>query len=123
MITQNDKNYSSIIHLSGFSGCFIPFGNIIVPLVLWLVKKNESIFIDAHGKSSVNFQLSLMFYGFLLAILLIPIAIFTLGLGIVAIIIGIIPAFILYVVLIISASINASNGEYYDYPFTIQFIK
>ena len=123
MITQNDKNYSSITHLSGFAGWFIPFGNIIAPLVLWLVKKNESSYIDAHGKSAVNFQLSLILYGFLLTILLIPIAIFTLGLGIIAIILGIIPALILYVILIISASIKASNGEYYDYPFTIQFIK
>jgi len=123
MITQNDKNYSSITHLSGFIGWFIPFGNIIAPLVLWLAKKNESTYIDAHGKSAVNFQLSLMLFSFLLAILLIPIAIFTLGLGIIAIVLGIIPALILYVVLIITASISANNGEHYDYPFTIQFIK
>ena len=123
MITQNDKNYSSITHLSVFAGWFFPFGNIIAPLVLWLAKKNESTYIDTHGKSAVNFQLSLIFYGFLLAILLIPIAIFTLGLGIIAIILGIIPAVILYIIFIISASIKASKGEYYHYPFTIEFIK
>ena len=123
MITQNDKNYSSITHLSVFAGWFFPFGNIIAPLVLWLAKKNESTYIDAHGKSAVNFQLSLVLYGFLLAILLIPIAIFTLGLGIIAIILGIIPAVILYILFIISASIKASKGEYYQYPFTIEFIK
>ena len=123
MITQNDKNYSSITHLSVFAGWFFPFGNIIAPLVLWLAKKNESTYIDAHGKSAVNFQLSLVLYGFLLAILLIPIAIFTLGLGIIAIILGIIPAVILYIIFIISASIKASKGEYYEYPITIEFIK
>lgn len=123
MITQNDKNYSSITHLSVFAGWFFPFGNIIAPLVLWLAKKNDSTYIDTHGKSAVNFQLSLILYGFLLAILLIPIAIFTLGLGIIAIILGIIPAVILYIIFIISASIKAGNGEYYQYPFTIQFIK
>jgi uncharacterized protein len=123
MITQNDKNYSSITHLSSFAGWFFPFGNIIAPLVLWSAKKNESTFIDTHGKSAVNFQLSLILYGFLLALLIIPIAIFTLGLGIIAIIIGIIPAIILNFVLIISASIKANSGEYYTYPFTIEFIK
>jgi uncharacterized Tic20 family protein len=123
MITQNDKNYSSITHLSVFAGWFFPFGNIIAPLVLWLAKKNESTYIDAHGKSAVNFQLSLVLYGFLLALLLIPIAIFTLGLGIIAIILGIIPAVILYILFIISASIKASKGEYYEYPITIEFIK
>lgn len=123
MITQNDKNYSTITHLSGFAGWFFPFGNIIAPLVLWLARKNESTFIDAHGKAALNFQMSLMFYSFLLVILLVPVAILTLGLGIIAVVLGIIPAFILTVVLIISASLKASKGEYYDYPFTIEFIK
>ena len=95
MISRNDKNYSSITHLSGFAGWFFPFGNILAPLVLWSVKKNESSFIDEHGKAAVNFQLSIMLYVFLLAILCIPIAIFTLGIGIIAIIIGIIPAVLL----------------------------
>jgi uncharacterized Tic20 family protein len=123
MITQNDKNYSSITHLSGFAGWFFPFGNIIAPLVLWLAKKNESTYIDAHGKSAVNFQLSLVFYCFLLALLIIPIAILTLGLGLIAILLGVIPAVILKFILIISASIKANNGEDYHYPFTIEFIK
>ncbi|MBT8316297.1 MAG: DUF4870 domain-containing protein [Lutibacter sp.] len=123
MITQNDKNYSSITHLSGFAGWFFPFGNIIAPLVLWTAKKNESAYIDTHGKSAVNFQLSLIVYGFLLAILFVPIAIFTLGLGIIAIIIGIIPAILLKIALIILASMKANSGEYYTYPFTIEFIK
>ncbi|WP_298369905.1 DUF4870 domain-containing protein [uncultured Lutibacter sp.] len=123
MITQNDKNYSSITHLSGFAGWLFPFGNIIAPLVLWAAKKNESTYIDAHGKSAVNFQLSILVYCFLLAILIVPIAILTLGLGLIAIVLGIIPAIILKFILIISASIRANNGEEYHYPFTINFIK
>ncbi|WP_457610090.1 DUF4870 domain-containing protein [Lutibacter sp.] len=123
MITQNDKNYSSITHLSSFSGWFFPFGNIIVPLVLWSARKNESSYIDIHGKSAVNFQLSLLLYGFLLALLFVPIVIFTLGLGLIAITIGIIPAILLKIALIIIASMKASNGEFYKYPFTIEFIK
>lgn len=123
MISRNDKNYSSITHLSGFAGWFFPFGNILAPLVLWSAKKNESSFVDEHGKAAVNFQLSIMLYVFLLAILCIPIAIFTLGIGIIAIIIGIIPAVLLKIALIILASIKANNGEDYTYPFTINFIK
>ena len=123
MITQNDKNYSSITHLSVFAWWFLPFGNIIAPIVLWTAKKSESSYINNHGKAAVNFQLSLIVYGFLLALLIIPIAIFTLGLGLVAIVLGIIPAIILKFILIISASIKANNGEQYHYPFTIEFIK
>lgn len=123
MVTQNDKTYSSITHLSSFAGWIFPFGNVIAPLVLWIAKKNESVYIDNHGKAVVNFQLSLMLYSFLLALLIIPITIFTLGLGLIAVILGIIPIIILIIVSIISASIKATHGEYYHYPFTIEFIK
>jgi hypothetical protein len=123
MITQNDKNYSSITHLSSFAGWIFPFGNVIAPLVLWSAKKHESAYIDTHGKAAVNFQLSLMLYSFLLALLIIPLTIFTLGLGLIAVILGIIPVIILIIVSIISASIKATHGEYYHYPFTIEFIK
>lgn len=123
MVTQNDKTYSSITHLSSFAGWIFPFGNVIVPFVLWSAKKSESAYIYTHGKAAVNFQLSLMLYSFLLALLIIPVTIFTLGLGLVAVLLGIIPAIILIIATVISASIKATNGEYYDYPFTIEFIK
>lgn len=123
MVTQNDKNYSAVTHLSSFAGWIFPFGNIIVPFVLWSAKKSESAYIDTHGKSVVNFQLSLMLYSFLLALLILPLTIFTLGLGLIAILLGIIPVIILIIAAIISASIKATNGEYYAYPFTIGFIK
>lgn len=123
MITQTDKNYSTLTHLSGFVGWVFPFGNIIAPLLLWSAKKNDSSYIDAHGKAAVNFQLSILFYCILLAVLLIPITIFTLGLGLVAILLAIIPALILKIVLIINASLKATNGEFYQYPFTIEFVK
>lgn len=123
MITQTDKNYSTLTHLSGFVGWVFPFGNIIAPLLLWSAKKNDSSHIDAHGKAAVNFQLSILFYCILLAVLLIPITIFTLGLGLVAILLAIIPALILKIVLIINASLKATNGEFYQYPFTIEFVK
>ena len=123
MITRNDKNYSAITHLSGFAGWFFPFGNVLAPLVLWSAKKEDSSYINDHGKAAVNFQLSWVLYGFLLVLLFVPIAILTLGLGIIAIVIGIIPAVILKIALTTNASIKANSGERYDYPFTIEFIK
>ncbi|WP_372744763.1 DUF4870 domain-containing protein [Lutibacter sp.] len=123
MVTQNDKNYSTLTHLSGFAGWIFPFGNIIAPLILWTAKKNESSYINSHGKAAVNFQLSILFYCFLLALLIIPITILTLGIGLIAVLLGILPAVVLKIVLIISASIKATNGEYYNYPYTIEFVK
>ncbi|MDP3312234.1 DUF4870 domain-containing protein [Lutibacter sp.] len=123
MITQSDKNYSSLTHLSGFAGWFFPLGNIIAPLILWTAKKNESDYINEHGKSAINFQLSILVYCFLVALLIIPITILTLGIGLVAFLLAIIPAILLKIILIINASIKATHGETYHYPFSIEFIK
>ena len=123
MVTQNDKNYSTITHLSGFLGWLFPLGNIIAPLLLWFAKKNDSSYINLHGKAAVNFQLSILLYSVLLAILIIPITILTLGLGLIAILLAIIPVLILKIALVIYASIKATNGETYNYPFTIDFVK
>jgi uncharacterized Tic20 family protein len=64
-------------HLVALTGYFIPIASIVAPLVIWLLKREESAFIDDQGKESVNFQLSILIY-FIVAILLIPL----LGMGI-----------------------------------------
>jgi len=43
-----------IVHASTFSGPFIPFGNVILLLVIWLLKREESPFVDRHGKAALN---------------------------------------------------------------------
>lgn len=121
--TSNNTTYAVVLHLSSFAGYVFPFGNIILPVVLWLVKKDESHFIDVSGKSTINFEISLMLYTLILAILIIPITIFTLGMGLVALLIAALPLLIAYIVVKIQAAIQASNGRYYQYPFTIEFIK
>lgn len=100
-------------HLAALAGYIIPFGWIIGPLVVWLIKREESAYVDYHGKEALNFQISVLIYGiisvFLVFILIgIPILI---ALG------------IYQVVMIIIATIKASNGEYYRYPLTIRFLK
>ncbi len=123
MTTKNDINYSTALHLSTFMGYVFPLGNIIAPFVLWTAKKGESPFIDAHGKSAINFQLSLLFYGMLLAICIVPITILTLGLGLIAIALAFIPYLIFKFSVIIQASLSANEGHHYQYPFVIHFIK
>ncbi len=151
METTNEKNLATFTHLSTLTQYFIPFGNYIFPILIWNSKKDESEFIDFHGKQAINFQLSLLLYSLVLAIIAIPILIIVVfkniplnaiineddflinhlsienisGIVIVAII-----AVIIFVglkitefFLIIYASLKASNGEKYKYPLTIPFIK
>ncbi|HMB01878.1 MAG TPA: DUF4870 domain-containing protein, partial [Spirochaetota bacterium] len=62
-LNNNDKTTAMFCHLSSLSVFLgVPFGNIIFPLVIWLLKKNESAFVDYNGKQVLNFQLSMLIY-------------------------------------------------------------
>jgi uncharacterized Tic20 family protein len=110
-----------LIHLSTFAGFLgIPFANIIAPLVIWLIKTDKSLFVDFHGKEAINFQISLLIYsfaivvGFILAIVLISIVMLFV----------LIPAlFIFWIVPVVVAAIKASQGEWWEYPLSIRFLK
>jgi uncharacterized Tic20 family protein len=97
--------------LAGFIG--IPFGHILGPLVVWLLKKNDYPSVDEQGKESLNFQISLSIYGIISALLIfVMVGIFLLIVLILA-----------DLILVIVASVKTSNGESYRYPLTIRFIK
>ena len=113
VLTQDEKNWGMFCHIAVFTGFLIPFGNIIAPLVLWLMKKDEKPFVDYHGKEVINFQLTLLIVVAVSWLLIfIVIGFFLLGaIGIFALIVTIIGA------------IKARQGEYYRYPLCIRFIK
>jgi len=113
MSESQARNWAVLIHLSALLGFIIPFGNIIAPLVIWLIKKEESPFIDDQGKEAVNFQISMTIYAIISAILIVIIVGFVL----------LIAVGILEIIFIIIAAINASNGVKYRYPLSIRFIK
>jgi len=71
-LTKHEKTLSAIIHASTFSKFFIPFGNFILPLVLWTANKKEHAFVDYNGKQALNFQISLLLYSIVLGIISIP---------------------------------------------------
>ena len=71
-ITKHEKNLSALIHASTFSKFFIPFGNFIIPLVLWTANKKEYNYVDYNGKQALNFQISLLLYSIILGIISIP---------------------------------------------------
>ena len=71
-LTKHERNLSAIIHASTFSKFFIPFGNFIIPLVLWTSNKKESDFVDYNGKQVLNFQISMLLYFIVLGIISIP---------------------------------------------------
>ncbi|WP_196890576.1 DUF4870 domain-containing protein [Aureivirga marina] len=120
---MNERNFARIIHLSAFLGLIIPFGNIIVPLVLWLIKRDESFFINQHGKDVLNFQASISIYYVVAGVLSYPLIFLTFGLGVVPYTIAIVLSFIIVGILMINASMKANNGYYFKYPFSLSIFK
>jgi hypothetical protein len=107
------RNWAMGAHLASLIGIIVPFGNIIGPLVIWLIKKDESPIIDREGKESLNFQISMTIYMIVAALMIF-------------ILIGIPILFVLVVldvVLAIVAAVKASNGQPYRYPMTIRFLR
>ncbi len=88
-------------------------------LIIWLVKKDQSRFIDHHGKEALNFMITC----FLAAMIGIVFAVITMGLGMIIVL----PLFMLIwvgsLVFEIMACIAANRGEWYRIPMTIRFIK
>ncbi len=103
-----------LCHASALIGFFVPWaGHILGPLILWLAKRGDSPEIDAHGKESLNFQISMLIYSLIAGVLCLVLIGFVL-LGILH---------ILNLVLVIIASIQASEGKLYRYPISIRLIK
>mgnify|MGYP005892395485 CR=1 FL=1 len=111
--TRDECNLGVLCQLLQFAGVVFPFGSLIAPLILWLLKRNESAFLDEIGKEVVNFQISLIAYSFVCGLLVfVLIGIFMLAvLGIWALI------------LIIIATKKASEGRVYRYPWIFRLIQ
>ncbi len=75
MLTKNQKNIASFIHIGSFAKYIFPFGNFIVPLIIWTSNKDKSEFINQNGKQVLNFQISVMLYIITMLLICIPFAI------------------------------------------------
>jgi len=111
--TKDERTMGMLCHLLALCGYVIPLGNIIGPLVLWLIKKDEMPFVDDQGKESLNFQIT-MTLAMIVSALLICVAVGMVLLPVVAVI---------DLVFIIIAAIKANAGERYRYPICLRLIK
>ncbi len=113
-LSKDAKMWAMFCHLAALAMfTSIPFANVIGPLIVWLIKKDDFKFVDDQGKEALNFQISVaiyalicvpLFFIFIGAFLFVALAIFNL-------------------VMIIIASIAANKGEAYRYPLCIRLVK
>ncbi|MCL9813959.1 DUF4870 domain-containing protein [Natranaeroarchaeum aerophilus] len=111
-VSGEERTWGVVVHAVAFIGFFIPLGNILGPLVVWAIKKDEGPFVDENGKQAVNFQITwtLLLIGAALSILLLV------GLVLFPVLM------IAYFILIIIAIIQASNDQVYEYPLTLDLV-
>lgn len=112
-VSSDDRNWGMLAHILALVGyLLIPFGNVIAPLIVYLMKKDQSPFVADQARESLNFQISMTIYMIvagalifvLIGLLLLPV-IWLAGL-----------------VLTILAGIKASSGVAYRYPLTLRLV-
>lgn len=115
-LTSEERTWAMASHLSALAGFVVPFGNVVGPLVVWLMKRESSGFVDEQGKESLNFEISVAI-GFAISFVLTFVIIGFLTLVALA---------ILQVILVIMAAMAANSGAHYRYPLlpdALRFIK
>jgi uncharacterized Tic20 family protein len=106
-VTESERLLAILSHVLTLVAWFF------APLVIYLVKKDESPYVRAHAKESLNFQLTLI-VAYIVAALVV---FFIVGIFL-FLLVGLIQ-----VVLVLVATIRAADNQLYRYPFTIRFIQ
>lgn len=106
------RNWGMACHLAALTGFVIPFGSVIGPLVVWLMKREESGFVDRQGKEALNFQIT-MLIAFLVSLVLVFVLI---GFLLIAAVV------IFDLIMIIVATIKVSEGQDFRYPVSLRLV-
>jgi uncharacterized Tic20 family protein len=112
-VSKDERTWGMLAHLSALSGFIIPFGNVLGPLVVWLVKRDEMPFVDDQGKEALNFQITITIASVVSIVLMLVL----IGIALMAVVA------IAWLVLSIVAGVKANEGKRYRYPFTLRLVK
>lgn len=121
--TPDERMFATFMHLSLLAHLVLPYVSILIPIIMWSMKKKESAYVADHGREAVNFQISLAIYSILLPIIAIPIGLllFVVGVAITVPLAALFP-YVLGLVGMIIAAVASNRGELYRYPMTIRFL-
>jgi uncharacterized protein len=110
----DEKAWSVLCHLGVLAGGLLPAGNLLVPGAIWLWYRKRSPLIDANGRESLDFQLTVSLFAVAAVALtrLLPASLRKLGLGVWA---GI---GLFALINVIRAAMAAYKGAAFRYPLT-----
>jgi uncharacterized protein len=115
---SEERTWAMVAHIGVLIAAWLAMG-FLCPLVIWLVFRDRSDFVRRHAMESLNFQISLLIYSALSAVLIF----ITFGLGVLIVVPLVVIGAIAALVVIILATVAASGGNDYRYPLTIRFIR
>jgi uncharacterized Tic20 family protein len=112
--SNEERNWAVFAHLGGFALYLLGFalGHILIPLVIWLLKRDDSEFIARNALEALNFQISVTLYSLVVGALCFVL----IGFVLIPVLMG------FHIVFMIIASVKASQGETYRYPWTIRLL-
>jgi uncharacterized protein len=111
--TPDERTWGMVAHLCALAGFIVPFGNILGPLVVYLVKRDTSAFVAVEAKEALNFNITLAIAGVVCFML------FLLSVGVLFAALLV----LFWLVMIIIAALKAAEGVAYRYPFTLRLVK
>ena len=112
--TPDEKQMGLFLHLSGLAFALVfPLG-IVLPIILWQTQKDKTPALDAHGKMVTNWMISATIYGVISFVLMFFLVGFLTGAAV----------WLLAIIFPIIGALKANNeGELWEYPLTIKFLK
>jgi uncharacterized Tic20 family protein len=114
MSDPNERTWVVACHAAALLGFIAPgAGHILPVLLVWLMKRGESPAVEEHGKESLNFQISMLLYSIIAGIL----CLLLIGFALLVIL------HVVNLILVIIASMKASEGTLYRYPLTLRLLK
>ncbi len=126
-LSDLERNWAPWVHISALASFVVPLGNILGPLVCWLITKERSAFLNDQGKQALNFQIAVTIAaGILFVIGMVSMVLFILVVPFLIAILAFIAMSVVILVGLIFAvvgGIQASRGVWYRYPVSFQFVK
>jgi uncharacterized protein len=110
--SAEERQWAMFAHLSALAGLVMPFGSIIGPLVIWLIKKDTMPFVNDQGKEALNFNITIAIATVVCWILCIVL----IGFLLLAVLV------VLWLVFVIVGTIRANEGTLYRYPFALRLV-
>ncbi len=114
------RMWNMLCHLSALAGFVIPFGNILGPLLIWQIKKNEFPSVEVHGKASLNFQITVTIAALAGVAVAVVLSFFCVGYLLFPLVMLIGLAGLVFAII---AGIKANSGEDYKYPWSLELVK